>query len=79
MLVFASWHHRSLKFNIGREGTQLFVGIWVLKVVSQLNVTRIVVITKGYGVRATTIEGQNGLAPTLCFAYDLRDNKSKRS
>ena len=25
------------------------------------------VITKGYGVRATTIEGQNHLAQTLCF------------
>ena len=26
------------------------------------------VITKGYGVRATTIEGQNAFAPALCFA-----------
>ena len=26
------------------------------------------VITKGYGVRATTIEGQNTFAPALCFA-----------
>ena len=26
------------------------------------------VITKGYGVRATNIEGQNAFAPTLCFA-----------
>ena len=26
------------------------------------------VITKGYGVRATTIEGQNAFAPWLCFA-----------
>ena len=26
------------------------------------------VITKGYGVRATTIEGQNAFAPSLCFA-----------
>ena len=26
------------------------------------------VITTGYGVRATTIEGQNAFAPTLCFA-----------
>ena len=25
------------------------------------------VITKGYGVRATTIEGQNAFAQTLCF------------
>ena len=25
-------------------------------------------ITKGYGVQATTIEGQNDFAPTLCFA-----------
>ena len=43
MLVSARWHHRSLKFNIGKERTQLFVGIWVLQGVSQLNVTRIVV------------------------------------
>ena len=28
----------------------------------------ILVITKGYGVRGTTIEGQNGFAPALCFA-----------
>ena len=26
------------------------------------------VITKGCGVRATTIEGQNAFAPSLCFA-----------
>ena len=26
------------------------------------------VITKGYRVRAATIEGQNALAQTLCFA-----------
>ena len=26
------------------------------------------VITKGYGVRATTIEGQNAFAPSLRFA-----------
>ena len=25
------------------------------------------VITKGYGMRATTIEGQNAFAPSLCF------------
>ena len=25
------------------------------------------VITKGYGVRATTIEGQNAFAPSLCY------------
>ena len=25
------------------------------------------VITKGYGVRATTIKGQNAFGPTLCF------------
>ena len=26
------------------------------------------VITKGYEMRATAIEGQNSVAPTLCFA-----------
>ena len=30
--------------------------------------TNKLVITKGYGVRATTIEGQNAFAPALCFA-----------
>ena len=28
MLFLGSWHHRSPKFNIWREGTQLFDGIW---------------------------------------------------
>ena len=31
-------------------------------------ISTIVVITKGYGVRATTIESQNACAPALCFA-----------
>ena len=29
-------------------------------------IQNILVITKGYGVRATTIEGQNAFAPSLC-------------
>ena len=33
-----------------------------------LQLLLVVVITKGYGVRATTIEGQNAFAPVLCFA-----------
>ena len=32
----------SKKINTGREGAQLFVGIWVQRGVSQLNVMRIV-------------------------------------
>ena len=32
-----------------------------------------VVITKGYGVRATTIEGQNAFAPALCFLLSSSD------
>ena len=43
MLVFASWYHSSIKVNAGKEGAQLFLGIWVLHRVSQLDVTRIVV------------------------------------
>ena len=35
-------HHRSKKFNTGREGEQCFVAILVLHQVSQLNVRRIV-------------------------------------
>ena len=43
MLFLGSWHHRSPKFNIWREGTQLFLwNMGVLQAVSQLNVTRIV-------------------------------------
>ena len=42
MLVFASYNVRRKKFNTGREGAQLFVGIWVQHGVSQLYVTRIV-------------------------------------
>ena len=42
-LVCASWHHRSKKFNTGRERAQRFVAIWFLHRVSQLNLTRIVV------------------------------------
>ena len=30
------------------------------------------VITKAYGVQATTIEGQNALAPVLCFMYTCK-------
>ena len=37
------------------------------------------VITKGYGVRATAIEGQNAIAPTLCFAQVSRDKWSKHA
>ena len=33
-----------------------------------LQLLLVVVIIKGYGVRATTIEGQNAFAPVLCFA-----------
>ena len=34
----------------------------------------VLVITKGYELRATTIEGQNAFAPSLCFAQVSRDN-----
>ena len=51
MLVFASWHVRSKKINTGREGAQLFVGIWVQHGVSQLNVTRIVAYQQKDGRR----------------------------
>ena len=49
MLVFASWHVRSKKINTGREGAQLFVGIWVQHGVCQLNVTRIVAYQQNDG------------------------------
>ena len=37
------------------------------------------VITKGYEMRATTIEGQNAFAPTLCFAEVSRYGWSKHA
>ena len=37
------------------------------------------VITKGYEVRATTIEGQNAFAPTLYFAQVEHDRWSKHA
>ena len=36
-------------------------------------------ITKGYEMRATTIVGQNAFAPTLCFAQVSRDKWSKNA
>ena len=38
-----------------------------------LTVLQGLVITKGYGERATTIEGQNAFFATLCFAQVSRD------
>ena len=35
------------------------------------------VITRGYEMRETTIEGQNAFAPTLCFAEVSRHGWSK--
>ena len=40
--------------------------------ISCMKIDRLV-ITKGYGAQATTIEGQNAVAPTLCFAQVSRD------
>ena len=42
--------------------------IFISKSISKKLLIKIVVITKGYGVRATTIESQNACAPALCFA-----------
>ena len=44
---------------------------------SEYMVTCILVITKGYRVQATTIEGQNAFPPLLCFAQVSRDKWSK--
>jgi len=52
-----------LKFQFNQESGRRRIVIFLL------------LITKGYGVRATTIEGQNAFdafAPTMCFAYDFR-------
>ena len=40
MLVFACCHHRSKKFNIGREGAHSFVAIRELQGVSELKGTQ---------------------------------------
>ena len=37
----------------------------------------LLVITKGYGVQATTVKGKNAFAPTLCFAQVSSDRWSK--
>ena len=37
MLVCSSWHHRSKKFNTGRERAQRFVTMWFLHLFSQRN------------------------------------------
>ena len=42
-LVCASWHHRSKKFNTGRERAQRLVAIWFMYREPQLNLMRIVV------------------------------------
>ena len=39
----------------------------------------LIVITEGYGVRATTIEGQNAFATTLRFAQVSRDRWLKHA
>jgi len=39
----------------------------------------LLVITEGYGVRATTIEGQNAFATTLRFAQVSRDRWLKHA
>ena len=36
-LVCANWHHRSKKFNTGRERAQHFVTMWFLHLFSQRN------------------------------------------
>ena len=41
---------------------------WVVLITSKTRFLLELVITKGYGMRATTIESQNAFAPTLCFA-----------
>ena len=41
---------------------------WVILIASKTRFLLELVTTKGYGMRAATIEGQNAFAPTLCFA-----------
>ena len=47
---------------------------------SQLFLSETVVITKGYGVRATTIEGQYAFAPSLCALrkFHVTDSQNTR-
>ena len=59
MLVCASWHHRSKKFNTGRERAQRFVAIWFLHRVSQLKLTRIIVMHR---ICVPAL-------PTFCWGY----------
>ena len=45
---------------------------WVMLMKSKTRFFLELVITKGYGMRATTIEGQNAFAPSLCFTQISR-------
>ena len=49
MLVFCELACQKQKINTGREGAQLFLGIWVQHGVSQFNVTRIVAYQQNDG------------------------------
>ena len=81
--VFAGYAINNLQFFTG-DG-QFFTGVTSMLVLDEkwkwkMHVNSFLlklVITKGYGVRATTIEGQN--VPAFCFAYVSRDKWSKRA
>lgn len=63
MLVFASWHHRGIKFNSGKEGAQLFSRIWVLHWVSQHNVTTIVVTATLHFLETSNLNNKHEFSP----------------
>lgn len=65
MLVFASWHHGSIKVNAEKEGAQLFLGIWVLHGVSQLDVTRIVVKATLHFLETSNLNNKHEFSPFI--------------
>ena len=67
--VFGIW-----KWSISTRKTPIAIYYCLLRLIRNLNLK--LVITKVYGVRATTIESQNAFAPLLCFAQVLRDRWS---
>ena len=64
--------HLRLISEVSTHKLQVLIGTLLVSLLT-------VVITKGYGVRATTIAGQNALAPRLCFPYGSRDRWSKNA
>ena len=65
--------------NFSRHSSSSSLSRSASKEVKKKIIIIILVVTKGYRVWATTIEGQNIFAPTLCFAQVSCDRWSKHA